>query len=153
MNLTKKMIEGLIHAHWQIPEREEIIAMLIKKMNGSFRPQDIIGLIYLNPREMQKVFEPIFTMIEKKFKITRVWGHFMKKGALRESHQHDAPFAGIYYLKIPEGSSVLRLDDTDEILQPVENDFIVMPSMTPHSISRHESDEVRLAIGMDLTEQ
>jgi len=135
---------------YDIPEKEEIVKLLLQRMKDNFPDEQLIGLIYLNTDDMQKVFQPIFDMLQRKFKITRVWGHFMRRGAVRNSHLHDAQFTGIYYLKVPGDSAILLIGD--EPVDPLEGDFIVIPQMTDHSISEHRSDEVRLAIGMDLAE-
>jgi len=137
---------------YEIPEKQELVKLLLQRMKDNFPDEQLIGLIYLNTDDMQKAFQPIFNMLNKNFIITRVWGHFMRRGAVRLSHLHDAQFTGIYYLQIPsEDPAMLFIGD--EPFAPVEGDFIVIPSMTDHSISEHRNDEVRLALGMDLEEK
>ena len=144
------MNDEVLTVFYKIPERQEIIDLLTQRMKDNFPDEQLIGLIYLNTDDMQKIFQPIFKMLDRNFKITRIWGHFMRKGAIRNSHLHDAQFTGIYYLKIPEESAILFIGN--EPLAPIEGDFIVIPKMTDHSISEHRNEDVRLAIGMDLAE-
>jgi len=145
------MSQKLVWINKPIEDKEKIIEEVLQKRKENFSPEVRIGLIYFKPEKIQKLFDPLFKEYGRKLKVTRAWAHFMERGGFRASHQH-TEMTALYYLKIPKNSAKMKNEETGEIIEPKEDSFCVFPSMLPHSLSEHKSDEIRLAIAMDCEE-
>ena len=108
-----------------------------------------IGIIYLDVAELEEIFIPIIEdVIGEKWRFSRVWGHFMKKGGSRPWHTHSTP-SFLYYLSIPEGKcGYLSYNGLE--LKPKEGTLVLFPRRLNHKITENETDEVRWAIAAEL---
>ncbi len=138
--------------HKVIADKENFIAYCKQRIRQKFHPKTDIGIVYLNNSEMQQKFNPFFEEMEIKAVITKVWVHFMRTNSYRQSHQHEKD-TGLYYLLIPPHSAKLKFEDTDEIIDAIEDDFMIFPKLRPHSITTHTPAEDRLAVAMELEYQ
>lgn len=80
-------------------------------------------------------------------KILRAWIHFMAPGSNHNSGHTHAKDIGVYYLQAPKNCGNLRFDGTNEIIEPAEGKFVIIPKLTVHSMAENKSDGVRLAMG------
>ncbi len=140
----------LLKVHLPIKDADILVEKILFKIKNGFMPSAPIGLIDMDRDYLQKIFQPHLDALGlHDCKISRGWAHFMREDATRPSHQHTM-LTGLYYLKIPENSAKLKLEDTDEIIEPLEGDFYILPEMIDHSITVHRSKELRLAIAFEV---
>ena len=84
--------------------------------------------------------------------ITALWGNIYHKGDYTDPHDHmPAAYSFTYYVKVPEGSAPLILDDLGEIWTPKEGDLVLFPAHLKHSVPKHTIDEDRISIAGNLT--
>jgi len=131
-----------------IPNKVKILEKILKMKEQEFAESQDMGICYLDNSLLQELFQDHLKQYGMKVRILRGWAHFMTKGSSRASHQHTA-ITGIYYIKIPENSAKLKLDDTGEVFPPVEDDFIMFGIMRLHSITQHNNEELRWAIAFE----
>lgn len=136
-----------------IPNKVKILENILKMKKQEFAESQDMGICYLDVELLHELFQDHLKQYggggDVKVRILRGWAHFMSKGSSRASHQHTT-ITGIYYLQIPNNSAKLKFDDTCETLPPVEDDFIMFDKMRPHSITRHNNEELRWAIVFEL---
>jgi hypothetical protein len=143
-----EMMESYLKTHIKIEGKEELMKHIEVIRLNDFAPTEVTGLVYLDVDMLQKLFKPHFDALNIKLKITRGWAHFMGKGAIRRVHEHTT-MTGLYYLHIPKNSAKMWFDDTDELIEPIEGDFILFDAMRPHGITEHKNDELRWAIAFE----
>ncbi len=83
------------------------------------------------------------------------WFNRMMPGDITTLHTHDDGFellSGVVYLRIPEGSGnlVIERDGEETRLPPVAGEYRFFDPTTPHRVTRNESGERRLSIGMNF---
>ena len=84
--------------------------------------------------------------------IISLWGNIYHKGDYTVSHDHmPSVFSFTYYVRVPEGSAPLILDDLGETWYPKEGDLVLFPSHLNHSVPEHTIDENRISIAGNLT--
>ena len=84
--------------------------------------------------------------------ITALWGNIYHKGDYTDPHDHmPAAYSFTYYVKVPEGSAPLILDDLGEIWTPKEGDLVLFPGHIRHSVPEHTIDKNRISIAGNLT--
>lgn len=147
--MTQSIFSSSIHIiNHPIPNKVKILENILKMKEQEFAESQNMGICYLDNSLIYELFQYHLKQYGVKVRILRGWAHFMAKGSSRPSHQHTT-ITGIYYIKIPNNSAKLQFDDTGEGLPPVEDDFIMFDKMRPHSISRHNNEELRWAIGFE----
>ena len=119
-----------------------------RKKNFSPAPECLTGLYYLKAERLQMIFKEHLEQYGVDVKITRGWAHFLSNGGKRASHQHTA-ITGLYYLHIPKNSAKMWFDDTQEMITPEEDDFMMFETMKPHGITEHDNAEDRWAIAFE----
>jgi hypothetical protein len=98
--------------------------------------------------------DPFFTdlIVDNKLgtKILKAWVHYMEPGTeTNGGHIHGTDTA-VFYLQVKEGTGVLRLIDSDEIVVPKTNLFAVVPKGENHAITKNESDETRITLAFSF---
>ena len=75
------------------------------------------------------------------FKILSYWVARYNKGDYTLSHAHiPAPFAFVYFLKSPIGSSPLVFSTSDRNIEPEEGNLIIFPGNLNHHVPKNECD-------------
>lgn len=131
-----------------ILDKEDVLNECRVARIRDFTPEDTLGLYYMKAERLQEMFAEHLIQYGVKVKITRGWAHFMSKGAKRASHQHTA-MTGLYYLHIPKNSAKMWFDDTQEMITPEEDDFMMFEPMKPHGITEHDNLDDRWAIAFE----
>jgi len=144
-------LKSLIQIHNPIEiTKEEIDAWQATKKQRS-SDDNTTGIFYLDTKWVQERFQPILDKLGfGNLEITRGWVHYMRRGGFRPPHQHES-ITGLYYAVIPENSGRMVIDDKEII--PVQGDFYLLPKGVQHSITKHESDELRWALAFDTQEK
>lgn len=88
------------------------------------------------------------------------WFNYMPPGATTTLHTHDDDdelLSGVYYLTVPENSGNLIIYDTAENapqskveITPKAGEFVFFNPTTRHEVTRNNSDEYRLSIGINF---
>ena len=131
-----------------IPDKEAFIeeCEAIKKKQMSESCDN--GLFYFDAERLQTMFAEHIKQYGIPVKITRGWAHYLTKGGARAVHSHTT-VTGLYYLKIPKNSSKMWFEDTKEVIEPVEDNFMIFEANRPHGITNHEGDTIRWAIAFE----
>ena len=85
------------------------------------------------------------------------WFNEMDRGDITTAHTHDEDdelLSGVYYINVPDYSGDLILGDvakTNAIrIAPEAGVFIFFSPSQLHSVEKHQSDQMRLSIGMNI---
>jgi hypothetical protein len=83
------------------------------------------------------------------------WFNFMPPGHVTTLHTHDdidELLSGVIYVTVPERSGNLVLETNDEKieLEPVQGNYVFFDPRTPHAVTKNESADSRLSIGMNF---
>ena len=157
-----------------------------KKKNPSISKSNISG--YHSPETLHGVeeFRPLFeyicqlglkasidlNFIECDVAITSAWLNINdSRQCMNSDHIHGDVFSGVFYLKAPEESGKLVLQNpainrmwsgcslafqknqfTGESIriEPIEGDIILFPSYLPHSVETNNHDEERISISFNI---
>jgi uncharacterized protein (TIGR02466 family) len=157
-----------------------------KKKNPSISKSNISG--YHSPETLHTVeeFRPLFEyicqfglkasidldFIECDVAITSAWVNINdSRQCMNSDHIHGDVFSGVFYLKAPEESGKLVLQNpainrmwsgcslasqknqfTGESIriEPIEGDIILFPSYLPHSVETNNHDEERISISFNI---
>ena len=105
------------------------------------------------------------------FRVGTAWINFNGKGHFNARHVHgNALFSGVYYVRVPENSGVIKLIDPNPIracfhtpyketgaqncfsheIEPVEGRLLIFPGYVPHEVSPNLSDEERCSIAFNV---
>ena len=79
----------------------------------------------------------------------------MRPGDITLPHSHnddDELLSGVYYVKVPEhsGELVLYQGNTSYGIQPAEGKLVLFSASLEHEVTRNDSQEMRLSIGMNF---
>ena len=157
-----------------------------KKENPSIKKSNIAG--YHSPETLHGVeeFRPLFeyicqlgmkaasdlNFVECDVALTSAWLNINdSRQCMNSEHIHGDVFSGVFYLKAPEESGKLVLQNpainrmwsgcalasqknefTGESIriEPIEGNIILFPSYLPHSVETNNHDEARIAISFNL---
>ena len=157
-----------------------------KKENPSIKKSNIGG--YHSPETLHGVeeFRPLFeyicqlgmkavsdlNFVECDVALTSAWLNINdSRQCMNSEHIHGDVFSGVFYLKAPEESGKLVLQNpainrmwsgcalasqknefTGESIriEPIEGNIILFPSYLPHSVETNNHDEARIAISFNL---
>lgn len=83
------------------------------------------------------------------------WFNEMKPGDMTLSHQHDIDdelLSAVYYVEVPPDSGTLVMinGDAREEIQPQAGMFVLFDPAQLHEVTRNESDQVRVSIGINI---
>ena len=83
------------------------------------------------------------------------WFNYMPPGHVTTLHTHndiDELLSGVIYITVPEysGNLVLKTQDEDIALKPVQGNYVFFDPATPHAVTINESKDSRLSIGMNF---
>lgn len=83
------------------------------------------------------------------------WFNFMAPGHVTTLHTHDnlnELISGVVYLTVPEdsGNLVIRTTEQEICLPPVSGNYIFFDPETPHLVTKNNSSQHRLSIGMNI---
>lgn len=173
----------------EFEEHKEIFLDVIKKYkeeNPSIQKSNIVG--YHSPETLQQIpelrllFEYICQMafkavadldfIDCDIALTSAWVNINDtRQCMNSEHIHNQVFSGVFYLKAPEESGKLVLQNpginrmwkgcdltanknqfTGESIriEPVEGNIFLFPSYLPHSVETNNHDEERISISFDI---
>ena len=84
-----------------------------------------------------------------------LWFNEMGPGHVTLPHRHDdynELLSAVYYVKVPENSGQLVLTDRQfkTEVTPKEGMFVFFPPDMIHEVTKNESDEVRLSLGINI---
>lgn len=173
----------------EFEEHKEIFLDVIKKYkeeNPSVKKSNIAG--YHSPETLQQIpelrllFEYICQMafkavadldfIDCDIALTSAWVNINDtRQCMNSEHIHDQVFSGVFYLKAPDESGKLVLQNpainrmwkgcdlttnknqfTGESIriEPVEGNILLFPSYLPHSVETNNHDEERISISFNI---
>lgn len=83
------------------------------------------------------------------------WFNEMNPGDMTLSHQHDIDdelVSAVYYVEVPDNSGklVMITGDTREEIEPQAGMFVLFDPAQLHEVTRNESDQVRVSIGINI---
>lgn len=85
------------------------------------------------------------------------WFNEMHRGDITTAHTHDEDdelLSGVYYINVPDYSGDLILGDVaDESavrITPQTGEYIFFAPSQLHSVGKHQADQMRLSIGMNI---
>ncbi len=83
------------------------------------------------------------------------WFNFMPPSSTTTLHTHDDDdelLSCVYYVHVPENSGdlIIHSNETKIEIQPQAGDFIFFKPDTPHEVSKNNSTEHRLSIGINF---
>jgi uncharacterized protein (TIGR02466 family) len=104
--------------------------------------------------------------------LTNAWVNFNdSRNCMNTEHIHGETFSGVFYLKVPEGSGKLVINNsginrlwngcnltqsknqfTGEMIkiEPEEGSLIIFPSYLPHSVETNNHDDKRISISFNV---
>lgn len=105
-----------------------------------------------------------------------MWANINPPGAMNRAHMHpNALWSGVYYVKAPKNSGLLRIDDPrssaamsrprmkegvppkrlwrEVSYEPVSGKLIMFPSWLTHSVDPNESDDIRISISFNFVQK
>lgn len=107
----------------------------------------IKGCVDIDHTKIEQYFTELLKKQGLDVKILRAWIHFMMPGSDHEAgHKHEDDI-GVYYLQAPKNSGNLRFDDLNSEIEPEEDQFIIVPALTTHSMLENKSTGIRVAMG------
>lgn len=123
--------------------------------------------IYLNEQHIPELESLIKQAVQHARNILKInnlragyWFNYMPPGATTTLHTHDDDdelLSGVYYVKVPEDSGKLIIyDDADKNhpnrieIPPKVGEFIFFKPDVRHEVSRNNSNEHRLSIGINF---
>jgi quercetin dioxygenase-like cupin family protein len=118
--------------------------------------------IYLNEAhipELKPLISEAVTLAEKILHSQNLragyWFNYMPPGSLTTIHSHDdydELLSGVYYVAVPENSGNLILHENSEKIEiePKTGEFIFFKPDVRHEVSRNNSSQHRLSIGMNF---
>jgi len=75
------------------------------------------------------------------FAVASYWVSLYNKGDYTISHHHiPAPFAFVYFIKSPIGSSPLVFSTSNTIIEPEEGKLVIFPGHLMHHVPKNECD-------------
>jgi len=151
-NQKNLSMDQLIKTHHPIDIPKEMLVSWKATRDKRYSQDLVLGLWRLDIAWATEKFDPIMKELGFDLEITDVWVHFMEKGAFRRPHDHES-ITGLYYVSIPENSGKMIMEETKTVIIPREGDFYLLPKKKKHSITTHESDEIRWAIAFDCKEK
>lgn len=157
-----------------------------KEKNPSLQKSNINGYQSLNNFHHAPELSPLFQyicqiaykaildldFIDCDVALTSSWFNINdKKECMNSEHIHNEVFSGVFYLKAPDKSGKLVLQNpainrmwkgcnltsqknqfTGETvrIEPVEGNIIIFPSYLPHSVETNNHDDERISISFDI---
>lgn len=118
--------------------------------------------IYLNESHIPQISALINEAISRAENILEVknlqagyWFNHMPPGSTTTMHTHDDDdelLSGVYYVKVPKNSGNLVIIENDETIEitPSAGEFIFFRPDIRHQVSKNNSVEHRLSIGMNF---
>jgi len=137
------------------------------------RPEykELIDLLY---RAQKTIYEQEHLASEAF--LGNMWANINPPGAMNRAHMHpNALWSGVYYVKAPKNSGLLRIDDPrssaamsrprmkegtppkrlwrEVSYEPVSGKLIMFPSWLTHSVDPNESDDIRISISFNFVQK
>ena len=137
------------------------------------RPEykELIDLLY---RAQKTIYEQEHLASEAF--LGNMWANINPPGAMNRAHMHpNALWSGVYYVKAPKNSGLLRIDDPrssaamsrprmkegtppkrlwrEVSYEPVSGKLIMFPSWLTHSVDPNESDDIRKSISFNFVQK
>jgi uncharacterized RmlC-like cupin family protein len=83
------------------------------------------------------------------------WFNFMPPGSVTLLHRHDdydELLSAVYYVSVPDDSGKLIIHDDSNLIevQPRAGDFVFFSPEIPHEVTRNNSTQSRLSIGINF---
>jgi len=142
-----KQITKLKHP---IAERGKLVAMMLAKIKEGNFTDLTKDTLYIEIGLVQKIMKPIFDKLKINFIVNSAWIHFMMPGSNQDAG-HNHPFdVGVYYLQVNEKSGNLFFNNLDIEITPEVGLFVIVPAKEIHSMLENKSNEIRIAMGMEL---
>lgn len=133
--------------------------------------KELIDLLY---RAQKTIYEQEHLASEAF--LGNMWANINPPGAMNRAHMHpNALWSGVYYVKAPKNSGLLRIDDPrssaamsrprmkegtppkrlwrEVSYEPVSGKLIMFPSWLTHSVDPNESDDIRISISFNFVQK
>jgi uncharacterized protein (TIGR02466 family) len=105
-----------------------------------------------------------------------MWANINPPGGMNRSHQHpNSLWSGVYYVKAPKNSGLLKIDDPRSVAsmsrpkqkegevparlyrethyEPIAGRLIMFPSWVMHCVDSNESDDIRISVSFNFLQK
>jgi uncharacterized protein (TIGR02466 family) len=173
-NLNKDLEENILA--WANKDKG-ITRTNIKGWHSTSNMQDkieykkLVNLLY----EAQKIIYEQEHLASEAF-LGNMWANINPPGAMNRAHQHpNSLWSGVYYIKAPKNSGLLRIDDPraaasmnrprmkegtppsrlwrEVSYEPAPGKLIMFPSWLTHSVDPNESDDIRISVSFNFIQK
>lgn len=123
---------------------------MLKEMEKREFADGIKGCVDISPGIIEGCFDEVLVSHGYSTEIERAWIHFMAPGsdhAAGHTHAHDT---AVYYLQTYPDSGDLKFNDEGTILHPEDNQFVFVPALENHSMTKNNSSGIRLAMAFPI---
>ncbi len=173
-NLNKDLEENILA--WANKDKG-ITRTNIKGWHSTSNMQDkieykkLVNLLY----EAQKTIYEQEHLASEAF-LGNMWANINPPGAMNRAHQHpNSLWSGVYYIKAPKNSGLLRIDDPraaasmnrprmkegtpparlwrEVSYEPAPGKLIMFPSWLTHSVDPNESDDIRISVSFNFIQK
>ncbi len=84
-----------------------------------------------------------------------LWFNYMEPGEVTLPHSHDDDdeiYSAVYYLKVPEDSGHLIINEKQKelIIKPQAGMLVLFPPELVHHVTKNNSNEFRLSLGINI---
>lgn len=142
-----KQITQLKHP---IAKQKELLDIMFAEIKKGVFTDPTRGTTYIDSQMVQKIMQPIFDKIKINYTVISAWIHFMLPGSNHELGHNHAVDIGVYYLKVTETSGNLFFNNLNIEITPEVGLFLIVPATEIHSMLENKSNQIRIALGMEL---
>lgn len=130
--------------NFRLSNKNELIDE-IESMYANAYPERNWNSIHLDFKKYQILLQPLINQIDSEIKIKNIWAVQMNNGSKMNAHKHSEKSI-VYYLKVPPNSGKLHIIDTDQYIEPVEDDFQIIDTDQLHEITEHKNEDPRISL-------
>jgi uncharacterized protein (TIGR02466 family) len=109
-----------------------------------------------------QIIQDYFIYTGLKIKAYEFWSHIHEKNHSTNVHNHGSPYnmSAVYYVSTPKNSGkfVFQFKINDSIdnrmfINPIESHYILFPSSINHFVTRNNSDDLRISLSFNFTNE
>jgi len=135
---------------YPIPERDELLNMMLDKIKAGNFTDLTKDTMYIGKDMIQKIMKPIFDKLKINYIVNSAWIHFMMPGSNQDTGHNHPEDVGVYYIQVNEKSGNLFFNNLNIEITPKVGLFVIVPAEEIHSMLENKSNEIRIAMGMEL---
>jgi len=83
-----------------------------------------------------------------------LWFNYMQPGHITLPHAHDdndEVYSAVYYIQVPDNSGdLIIMDDQQHTISPIEGMLVLFPPNLVHNVTKNNSTENRLSLGINI---